>query len=155
MPREQRRDQKTAPYHASGLLQQPKQEEDVQSMNEQIVDVVVARVQPEQLTVHGMLEPRQRMPVSLFVCGQRPSNSLPTQAGSYMGIVDNVILVVVIDEVVTADCAIENECAHNQQQTQSDSSPRKTRLRLVWRNRFSGTLRLPPQCSCSGARTRF
>src|ERR1700676_2111423 len=102
MPCEHCGDQKTAPQHARGLLQQPKQEQDVQGMNEQIADVVVSGVQAKYLAIQGMREPRQRMPVSLFVCGQRPSDRLPIQACSYMWVVENIIFIVVIDEIMSA-----------------------------------------------------
>src|SRR5215813_4593466 len=100
MPDKQRRDHKTAAQGIRSLRQKHEKEQHVQAMNENAGQVVIAGVELKQLIIQSMGEPCQWMPVRLLRCGQRPAQQVPVQTRSYVGILINIAVVVVINELV-------------------------------------------------------
>ena len=58
-------------------------------------------------TIERMRKPGQRMPVRRVGRRHCPSQSLPIEAGQDMRVVDHVRVIVVVDERISCDGAIE------------------------------------------------
>ena len=69
-------------------------------MKDEIGDVVTGGVQPVELAIRGMREPRQRVPIAGVSACKSPFDRRPTQAAQDKRILIDVKLVVEVDELV-------------------------------------------------------
>jgi hypothetical protein len=71
-------------------------------MKQDIDNVMAARQVAEKLPVYCMAQPRNGMPVmSVSSGGECPADTVPIQAGFYIGIIAYVKIIVVLDKIVS------------------------------------------------------
>src|ERR1017187_6075894 len=113
-------------------------------MNENAGQVMVARVEAEQLTIQRVRQPGQRMPVRLFVRSQRPTNRLPTEAAGQVWISDHVLVIVDVDEVAVANWTIKGQRPSDQHHPEHDRKGRRPSFALTGSYRLPAALFLSP-----------
>src|ERR1700684_257367 len=94
----------TPPNGARGLLQYPKQEQNVGSVKHHIDEVMRSRIQAKQLAIEHVRQPCNRMPVGLFKASKRPGDVRWLQSRSDVGVVGDISIVIPeFDEIVMND----------------------------------------------------
>jgi hypothetical protein len=69
------------------------------------------------------------MPIVIKKCGESPFHSVRRQAGSYVNIARDVLIVVIIEEAIVSDGTVGEQCGSGQQHTQEKSTaPRRLEL---------------------------
>src|SRR5579872_1371182 len=121
MKSKQCRDKETAPYRIRDSEQQQKQNHDIQYVKHEIGQVMAGRVQSVKLTIKGMREPRERVPVLRISGIKGPDENLPTQSPVYNGIVDDIVLIVKIDKRIVGDRAINSRSPDDQKQARENN----------------------------------
>lgn len=66
-------------------------------------------IELEELTIQGMGQPCERMPVGSLKAGEGPFHRIPGQARANMGVIGDVIIVVEVGEVVMNDGIVESQ----------------------------------------------
>src|SRR5208282_2834938 len=112
-----RRHDQAAPGETRSTLQNQKQQHGISRMEKHINGMRPLRVQPEDLAIECMGEPRDGMPVRLFRTAKRPAHCLPRKPGPNLQIVSEVNLIVVIEKGSASDGVIKRQGSQNEQQT--------------------------------------
>src|SRR5579863_4005344 len=89
-------------------------------MKQNIVEVMAGRIQSVDLTIQGVGQPGQRVPILCVACVERPEKDLPTQSRMDDLIVRDIILIVEIDERVAHRWAIKSRSDNDQEQAGDD-----------------------------------
>ena len=84
---------------------------------QQIHKMMRAGINAKQRAVHLVRNPRQRMPVCLFTGGERPHKIRGTQSRGDMGVTDDVLIVIEIDERVMSDRPVKRRSAERKHET--------------------------------------
>ena len=95
-------------------MQEGKEQQRAQRVQEKIHQVMTAALESEQLVIEHVGEPRERKPVRAFGSGERPCDTVRTEALMYVLVIDDVERVVVIYKVVGSDLAVHNEDSEEQ-----------------------------------------
>ena len=91
-------------------------------MKQQINGVVGGRAQSKKLDIESVGKPRQRVPVRLFKRGERPADSAPVKARTYIWILDYIAVIVVAQESRMHGAAVDRQSTRRQQQAKNDSA---------------------------------
>jgi hypothetical protein len=79
-------------------------------------------VEAKELTIQGMRQPGQGMPVSITKGRERPLHGVPRRTGQDMVILLNIRQVIEIDEVVMDYGIVESERRCCQQEAENDNA---------------------------------
>src|SRR5579863_3120588 len=111
-----------SPYGGGCPLQNPKQEQDVASMQQHVLIMLRARIQSEELAIQHMRQPCHRMPVGLFKAGEGPTHIGGCQSGTDMDVVGDVgVVVPEAEEIVMYDREIEEQRRDDERSGQQES----------------------------------
>ena len=94
------RHKSAAPQRAGHLLQRNKEEDDRDSVEQQIRKVVPACLQSVQLAVQHVCDCRQRMPVLRMDVSERRGNVREVDAAGDPGVLIHVARIIVVNEIV-------------------------------------------------------
>src|SRR5579864_7178058 len=81
-------------------------------------------IEPEQLDIEGVRQPRQRMPVESLVAGESPAQGRPRQAILHMRIVGYVLVVIEIEKRMMSDGEVNANGRSSKQEANNKRSPR-------------------------------
>ena len=121
MEGEQAGNHKAGPHQAGGCLQNEKYQNRIGGVEQQTYVMMSSGVQSKELTIEGMRNPRQGMPVSLLEGGKRPTDGVPGKSTLNVGIFRNVGRIVKEDEAVVGNRVIEGKGNRDEDQREDDS----------------------------------
>ncbi|PYX84917.1 MAG: hypothetical protein DMG68_19240 [Acidobacteria bacterium] len=78
-------------------------------MQEDIGVVMSRGIQVEEFKIQRMRKPSYGMPVASVVSGKSPSYGSPSQSGAHVRVLEDVLVVVVIDKIVTRDRVVDQQ----------------------------------------------
>src|SRR5215468_2748402 len=90
---------------------------------EEHIDVMVSgRICPKKPVIQGMRDPSQGMPIRLVEAREGPANRLPGWPSGDMGVVQDVLGVVEVDEAVSNNRVVNHQTDRDQQQTEHSTA---------------------------------
>ena len=116
MPRKEGGDERAAPCGAGQLAQDQEKQDDVGGVEEEIGQVMPARVEAIQRVIHRMRDPGQRMPIARVTGFEGPGQCGAGEAVLDGGIVNDVIRVIVVGEIEMGRRPIQRQSDHGKQQ---------------------------------------
>ena len=82
-------------------------------MKQRVHEQVAAGIKTEELAVEHMGNPGERVPACGMKRREGPSYSLRGQAAAYHRVVPDVVIVIVVDELMTQDLAVDRQRARD------------------------------------------
>jgi hypothetical protein len=108
MDGEQSCHQKTSALRSCGPPEEKKQKHAIDRVQKQAIEVMAGWGEAKDLHVQGMGEPSQRMPIPRGKCCECPTHRGPFQSGPHVVVFRDVDLIVVINEAVPQQAAINH-----------------------------------------------
>jgi len=92
--------ERTGPTRSGQLLQRQKQEDRRCTMQQNVCQMMSARLEPVRLAIQHVRNRGEGVPVNSMRVGESPLDPLDRETGDYYGIIVNIVAVVVIYEPV-------------------------------------------------------
>lgn len=126
MKREESGNHQAAPAKSCSTLQQQKEKNGVDGVQQQARVVMASGVQSKERAIESMGEPGQGVPIAMIVSGECPSYGRPSQARSYMRIFGDIAVVVEVQKSIASYRVVAGEHDCDQQQAfEKDCYPRR------------------------------
>ena len=109
------------PEGAGKAPKQCHEQQGIDDVEDDIDQVVPSRIQAEELYVHHMRDPGEGVPVVGMMGGEGPDDIVEREAGSYLGVFRDVLVVVEVDEGVTADLPVNRQGQEDNPQADQES----------------------------------
>src|SRR5437762_11625435 len=109
MQGKKRSHREASPGKTGSPLQNQEKQHRVNRVEQEIDVMMPGRAEPEQSTIQSVREPGERMPVGLLETRECPANRAPSQSGTDVSVLGNVMIVIEVDEGVLIDAVRSEE----------------------------------------------
>src|SRR5947209_8118302 len=93
----------TAPHRVTYLMQQPKEQQSISDVQNDIGHVVWSGIQAVHLDIEHVRKPRKRVPVRRMARREGPPDAIPRQSRSDVRILRYVFGIVIVQKIVISE----------------------------------------------------